>query len=118
MKIKAAIVLLTFIVFIAQTIQIPLKCEVVKNTSECSACPMMAMHKACRNKETQKPKQENSDKSKCADCPFFAVLMFPDVSHFESTIPAIESKCASLINNNLSDYAQESWKPPNAFFLF
>ncbi len=70
--------------------------------------------------EMMKHHQEKKSKctsSSCPDCPLFVVTIYK--ASFGFMIPGFFDKTeyAVMLNNDLSDYHSQQWKPPDTFFV-
>jgi hypothetical protein len=72
----------------------------------------------CKKGPTGKDDQKGKDcGSCCVDCPMCCLVTFKPVFRLEITPQVTIIDYTVMPDNNLSDYFQRHWKPPNAFFL-
>lgn len=114
-KFSATILLVTFIMFIAQTIVLPSVCaETRKEKDCCGACAMM--NKPCAGQDAAKHDNKTGT-PKCADCPMCTVLMFTAAANFKPGISYVTTQYPQPVTVNLSSYFSKLLKPPNYSFL-
>jgi hypothetical protein len=76
----------------------------------------------CRQKchEGQKGKSEQKGKAcdaSCVDCPLCSLVTFKPFFQWEMARQVTMIDYTVMSDNNLSDYFQQHWKPPNGSFL-
>ena len=98
--------------------------EWLKAPSVCaSGCGQVVVKQACHHacggacKKTQKRKEKKSGDcaTTCLDCPICALVTFNPFIRFEVSRPESFMDYAVMPDNNLTDYFQRHWKPPDRF---
>jgi hypothetical protein len=124
-RLYAAILLLPLFALLFGAIRVPEICPKAKE----SQCPVMAkMHSKCRmamatqkcSRSAQKGKNEEKGKSGCTyciDCPLCCLVTFKPIFQWEFTRQVTIIDYTVMSDNNLSDYSQQHWKPPDPSFL-
>jgi hypothetical protein len=62
-------------------------------------------------------KQGKCDPKDCPGCPLFSVTTFKGMIVFSATRPVISIEYSVMLNNKLSDYHSEHWKPPDTLLV-
>jgi len=108
-KLYAVILLFPLMVLLAGTMWL---------SSQCTT--MARMHDKCKMAARTCGKSEPKGKPGCAscvDCPLCCLVTFKPVFRLEFTRQVTLIDYTVMSDNNLSDYSQQHWKPPNRSFL-
>jgi len=93
------------------------KCAMPARHQSCSRCADGCGQK-CKKGPTGKDDQKSKDGgSCCVDCPMCCVVTFRPFFRLEVTPQVTIIDYTVMPRNNLSDYFQQHWKPPNVMLL-
>jgi hypothetical protein len=73
-------------------------------------CMMAASHQGCKGRD-------KGCKQKCVDCPLCFLVTFKPFFRWEISRQVTMIDYTVMSDNNLSDYFQQHWKPPNGSSL-
>ena len=88
-------------------------CMKTASHKKCDGCGQKC-HKRQAGKDEQKGKDDGGC---CMDCPLCYLVTFRPFFRLEITRQVIFIDYTVMSDNNLSDYFQQHWKPPDASFL-
>ena len=95
----------------------PEKCMMAVRHQACNGCIDRCgqkCHKGQKGKDEQKEKEGSGC---CVDCPMCCLVTFKPFFRWEITRQVTIIDYTVMPDNNLSDYFQQHWKPPNVFLL-
>ena len=73
-----------------------------------------ADHSCCQHKNKQQKSGTSACGSVCTDCPLCYVVTFRSAIRFERIGTGTKVEFSVIPNDNLSEYSQQHWKPPNS----
>src|ERR1044072_1790298 len=111
-KLIAFILMSSFSAYLSEAVMLPYHYITIAKTKadRCThTCKMMQQNKKCY-KETSK----NKGNQCCSNCPVFAGFYAADKNTTSALAPVFILHHTHFINGFISNYANETWKPPNA----
>ena len=126
MRTKALILLIPFVVFLAETASyIPAMAEscVIVSAEESSCCIMQeeADEEQCPSKKSEskdEPGKSCEDNPDCSTCPVCYTFIFQPQFEWQPSVFTITNNYSLLTTGNTSSYTTDVWKPPNGPFYF
>ena len=118
-RISALILLLAFAAFFIEAVKLPTNCE---KQSESKCTMTMKIHSTCKMMaemvKKHSPQQKGKDNpTKCSVCPLFTAVTFKGAISYSFQKITQQTEYSVMLNNNLSDYYSQQWKPPNKYFI-
>jgi hypothetical protein len=128
-SLNAMILLVPVIALFFEVIGAASNCRQLAAGGECAGmgkiqekCIRAGSHQACAgcgqscNKEHpgKNKKKERDSGGCCIDCPLCLLVTVKPFFRLEVTRQSVVSEYSVMPDNNLSDYFQKHWKPPNA----
>jgi hypothetical protein len=100
-----------------ETIKSPDRCMMAMSHQGCGG-KVGECGQKCHGKKTGKSEQKGKDGSSCClDCPLCCLVTFKPVFRWDISRQVTVIDYIVMSDNNLSDYFQQHWKPPNGSFL-
>jgi hypothetical protein len=126
MRIKALILLMPFIVFLAETASFTKAMEescaaAAVEKSSCCMKQEKAEKEPCSAKKTgskKVPGKGCEDNTDCTSCPVCYTFIVQSQFEWVPTVFSLKKNYSLLTAGHISSYTTDVWKPPNGFFYF
>jgi hypothetical protein len=115
-RLPAFILLFAFAAMFIEAVTLPADCS-RKTVSKCTMM-ISAQHKCGMMTDMVKHHQQRKGKCNsrsCTDCPLLVVTTHKAVLSLVISRTFTKTEYAVMLNNDLSDYHSQQWKPPNTF---
>jgi hypothetical protein len=107
------ILLIPVLTLFAGSVTLASSCAKMAAGAVCSGCG----HQCSKGKAGKSEQKGNDSGGCCMDCPLCCLVTFKPFFRLEINRRVIIIDYTVMSDNNLSDYFQRHWKPPNGAFL-